>query len=335
MSRKISFRQAINEAMAEEMRRDPAVFVLGEDVRIGAFGQTAGLVEEFGEERVLNTVIAENAITGTAMGAAMNGLRPVLEIMFCDFAMLAMDQICNNLGQWRYMTGDQYGIPLTIRTAYGAGFRMAYGHSQSLQSQLFQAPGLVLVDPSTVYDAKGLLKSAIRSNDPVIFFEHKKLVLGGMEGEVPEEDYTIPFGEAVVRKPGKDATVVAFGFMVYEALGAAQELAQEGIDVEVIDPRTIVPLDTATIFESVEKTGRLVTVEEGRIRGGLGAELAAIACGDDYYHLLKAPVQRVASPMVPIAGSPVLEDLYLPNKDSIVGAVKRATGMQTSVGKGS
>lgn len=323
MARRISFLQALNEAMAEEMRRDPAVFVLGEDVRIGAFGQTAGLVKEFGEERILNTPIAENAITGVAMGAAMNGQRPVLELMFCDFAMLAMDQMCNHLGQWRYVTGNQYSLPVTIRTAVGGGFRMAYGHSQCLESQLIQAPGLILVEPSTPYDAKGLLKSAIRSDDPVLFFEHKKLVLGGVEGEVPEGEYTLPFGEAVVRKSGRDATVVAFGFMVYEALNAAQELALAGIDIEVIDPRTIVPLDKDTIFASVEKTGRLITVEEGRIRGGLGAEIAALACGD-YFSLLKAPVQRVAAPMIPIPGSPALEDLYLPNKDTIVRAVKRA-----------
>ncbi len=322
MDRKISFLQALNEAMAEEMRRDPAVFVLGEDVRMAAFGQTAGLVKEFGEERILNTPIAENAITGVAMGAAMNGQRPILELMFCDFAMLAMDQICNHLGQWRYITGNQYSIPLTIRTAVGGGFRMAYGHSQCLESQLVQAPGLILVEPSTPYDAKGLLKTAIRSDDPVLFFEHKKLVLGGIEGEVPEEEYTIPFGKAEIRRQGKDATVVAFGFMVYEALSAAEELSKAGIEIEVIDPRTIVPLDKDAIFESVEKTGRLVTVEEGRIRGGLGAELAALACGE-YFYALKAPVQRVAAPMVPIPGSPVLEDLYMPNKDSIVRAVKR------------
>jgi len=280
-------------------------------------------VNEFGEERVLNTPIAENAITGAAMGAAMNGMRPVLELMFCDFAMLAMDQICNHLGQWRYITGNQYSIPVTIRTAIGGGFRMAYGHSQCLESQFVQSPGLILVEPSTAYDAKGLLKSSIRSDDPVVFFEHKKLILGGVEGEVPEEEYTIPFGEAVVRKEGKDATVVAFGFMVYEALNAAQDLGQEGIDIEVIDPRTIVPLDKDTIFESLEKTGRLVTVEEGRIRSGLGAEIAALACGE-YFSLLKAPVQRVAAPMIPVPGSPVLEDLYMPNKNSIVRAVKRA-----------
>lgn len=322
MARKITYMQAINEALAEEMRRDPSVFILGEDVRVSPFGQTAGLVKEFGEERVLNTPIAENAITGAAIGAALNGMRPVLELMFCDFAMLAMDEICNHLGQWGYITGGQYRVPVTIRTAVGAGLRMAYGHSQSLESQMIQAPGLILVEPATPYDAKGLLKSAIRSDDPVVVFEHKKLLFGGVDGEVPDGDYTVPFGEAVVRKKGKDATVVAFGFMMYEAFGAAQDLAKEGIDIEIIDPRTIVPLDKDTIFESVEKTGRLITAEEGRVRGGLGAEVAALACSE-YFSFLKAPVQRVAAPMIPIPGSPVLEDLYLPNKDSIVRAVKR------------
>ncbi len=322
MARTITFLQALNEAMAEEMRRDDKMFVLGEDVRIGAFGQTAGLVREFGEERILNTVIAENAITGVAMGAAMNGMRPVLELMFIDFAMLAMDQVHNHLGQWRYITGGQYPLPVTIRTAAGGGFRMAYGHSQCLEALLTAAPGLIVCVPSTPHDAKGLLKAAIRSDDPVIVVEHKKLVLGGVEGEVPEEDYTVPFGKAEIKKPGKDVTVVATMFMVYEALMAAGELAAEGIDIEVIDPRTIVPLDKDTIFDSVEKTGRLVTVEEGRIRGGLGSELAALACGD-YFSALKAPVQRVAAPMAPIPGSPVLEDLYMPNKDSIIRAVKR------------
>jgi pyruvate/2-oxoglutarate/acetoin dehydrogenase E1 component len=325
MGRTITFMQALTEAMAEEMRRDPGVFIMGEDVRFGAFGQTAGLVNEFGRERVLNTPICENAITGVAMGAAMFGFRPVLELMFCDFAMLAMDEICNQLGQWRYVSGGQHTMPVTIRTATGGGFRMGYGHSQCLESQLIQAPGLILVEPTTPYDAKGLLKSAIRSNDPVIVFEHKKLVLGGVSGEVPEDEYTIPFGEAVIRRPGKDATVVALGFMMYEAFGAAEELAKEGIDIEIIDPRTIVPLDKATIFKSVEKTGRLVTVEEGRIRGGIGAELAALAVSE-YFDLLDAPVRRVAAPMVPIPGSPPLEDMYLPNKTSIVEAVKKTLG---------
>lgn len=322
MGRTISYVQALNEAMAEEMRRDPAVFVLGEDVKFGAFGQTSGLVNEFGTDRIVNTPIAENAITGVAMGAAMFGLRPILELMFCDFAMLAMDELCNQLGQWRYVSGGQYSIPVTIRTTTGGGFRMGYGHSQCLQSQFIQAPGLILVEPSTPYDAKGLLKSAIRSNDPVLFFEHKKLILGGVMGEVPEEEYTIPFGEAVIRKPGKDATVVALGFMVYEVLAAAADLAKEGIDIEVIDLRTIVPLDKKTIFKSVEKTGRLVTVEEGRIHGGIGAEIAALAVSE-YFDLLDAPVQRVAAPMIPIGGSAVLEDMYMPNKNSVIAAVKK------------
>lgn len=322
MARTITVIQAIREAMAEEMRRDPNIFIIGEEVRVGVLGQTVGLVEEFGPERVLDTPIAENAITGVAMGAAMNGLRPVLELMYCDFAMLAMDQICNQLGQWRYITGNQYSIPMTIRTAVGGGFGMAYGHSQSLEAFYMHAPGLFLAVPSTPYDAKGLLKSAIRSEDPVVVFEHKKILLGGVEGEVPEDDFTVPFGEAVVRKKGKDATIVATMLMMHEALKAAEELAQEGIDVEVVDPRTIVPLDKDTIFESVEKTGRLIIAEEGRMRCGVGAEIAAVACGD-YFPSLKAPVQRVAAPMIPVPGSRVLENLYLPNKDSIVRAVKR------------
>lgn len=322
MGRRISFLKALNEAMAEEMRRDPDVFVLGEDVQVGVFGQTSGLVKEFGKDRILNTPIAENAIAGVAIGAAMNGMRPVLEIMFADFIMLAMDQICNQMAQWRYITGNQYGLPVTVRTSVGAGFRSGYGHSQSVQSQLIQTPGLIIVEPSTPFDVKGLLKSSIRCNDPVIFFEHKRLMLGGVEGEVPEEDYTIPFGEAVIRKQGKDVTIVAAGAMVYEAINAARELGNEGIDVEVIDLRTIVPLDRDTVFESLAKTGRLVTVEESRMRGGVGAEIAALACSD-YFSLLKAPVKRVAAPMVPVPGSPILEDLYLPNKDSIVRAVRR------------
>jgi pyruvate dehydrogenase E1 component beta subunit len=322
MARKITYLKALNEAMDEEMHRDSSVFVLGEDVRMGVLGQTTGLVNKFGKNRVLNTPIAENAMVGVAIGAAMNGLRPILELMYCDFAMLAMDQICNNLAQWRYITGNQYGLPVTIRTSVGGGFRVGYGHSQCIESQLIQVPGLILAEPSTPYDAKGLLKTAIRSDDPVVFFEHKKLLLGGIEGEVPYEDYTIPFGKAVIRKEGRHATVVAIGLMVYEALNAAKELAYEGIDIEVIDLRTIVPLDKDTIFESVEKTGRLITVEESRIRGGVGAEIVALAC-EDYFSLLKAPVKRVAAPMVPIPGSPVLEDLYLPNKDTIIRAVKR------------
>lgn len=321
MAKTLTFIQALQEALVEEMRLDPSVFVLGQDVKTGVLGVTSGLVDEFGAERVVNTVIAENAMAGVAMGASMYGTRPVLEILFSDFMMLAMDIVFNHLGQWRYISGNQYSCPLTIRTAVGAGFRFGYGHSQCQETLLMQAPGLILAAPSTPHDAKGLLKSAIRSDDPVIFFEHKRLMLGGFEGEVPEEDYTVPFGTAAVRRDGKDVTIVATMYMVHEALEAAGILEQEGIEVEIIDPRTIVPLDKETIVESVAKTGRLVVAEESRIRGGLGAEISAMAC-DALFSFLKAPVKRVAAPMVPIAGSPVLEDLYIPNRNSIVAAVK-------------
>jgi len=284
-------------------------------------GQTAGLVDEFGEERVINTPVAENAIAGVAIGAAMNGLRPVLELLLCDFAMLAMDQICNNLAQWRYVTGGQYPLPVTIRTTVGGGFGLGFGHSQCLESMFVQVPGLILAEPSTPYDAKGLLTSAIRSEDPVIFFEHKKLLWKGEKGEVPEEEYAIPFGQAAVRREGKDVTVVALGCMVGEALDAARELAQEGIECEVIDLRTIVPLDKDALASSLEKTGRMVIAEEGRIRGGLGAEIAAAVC-ETHFAALKAPVRRVGAPMIPIPGSPCLESMYLPNKDAIVKAIK-------------
>jgi len=322
MARKLSFREAIKEAMAGEMRRDPRVIILGEDVRLSLMGQTEGLVEEFGRERVINTPVAENAIAGVAIGAAMNGLRPVLELLLCDFAMLAMDQICNNLAQWRYVTGGQYPLPVTIRTTVGGGFGLGFGHSQCLESMFLQVPGLIVVEPSTPSDAKGLLASAIRSDDPVIFFEHKKLLWTGEKDEVPEGEYAIPFGRAAVRREGKDVTVVALGFMVGEALAAARQLAPEGIECEVIDLRTLVPLDTDALASSLEKTGRMVIAEEGRIRGGVGAEIAA-AVGETHFAALKAPVQRVAAPMIPVPGSPILENLYLPNKDSIVQSVKR------------
>lgn len=323
MARNLSFREAITEAMAQELRRDPRVIILGEDVKLSLMGQTAGLVHEFGTSRIINTPVAENAITGVAIGAAMNGLRPVLELLLCDFALLAMDQICNNLAQWRYVTGGQYPLPVTVRTTVGGGFGLGFGHSQCLESLFLQVPGLMAVEPSTPHDAKGLLTSAIRSDDPVIFFEHKKLLWNDEQSEVPEEEYTIPFGRAAVRREGQDVTLVALGFMVVEALRAAQELAREGIACEVIDLRTIVPLDTDTLAASLEKTGRMVIAEEGRIRGGLGAEIAAVFSGS-HFTRLKAPVQRVAAPMIPVPGSPHLERLYLPDKDSIIRAVKHS-----------
>lgn len=327
MSRPITFLKALNEAMAEEMRRDPRVFVMGEDVRIGVFAQTRGLVEEFGPERVLNTPIAENALVGAAIGAAMNGMRPILELMFGDFLLMTMDQVCNNLAQWHYITGGQYPMPVVIRAAMGGGSRSAYGHSQCVESQLIQTPGLTVAIPSTPADAKGLLKTAIRSNNPVVFVEHKRLLLNPRREEMPEGDVTVPFGQAAVRRTGSDVTLFAVGYMVTKALAAAETLAAEGISAEVIDPRTIVPLDQATLFASVRKTGRLVTVEESRIRGGIGAEVAALVCGA-CFGALRAPVERVAAPMVPVPGGPILEDLYLPGEAEIVAAARRAVAWQ-------
>ncbi|MEM4720969.1 MAG: alpha-ketoacid dehydrogenase subunit beta [Candidatus Methanomethylicaceae archaeon] len=322
MPRRISFLQAINEVLAEALEQDERVILLGEDISIGVLGQTRGLIKRFGPERVINTPIAESAFTGVAMGAAIGGLRPVVEYMFGDFGLLAMDLVCNQIGQWRYITGGQYKLPLVIRTTVGAGFRMGYGHSQSVETAYLHAPGLTLVVPSTPYDAKGLFRKAIRGNDPVIFFEHKRLLLGRVMGDVPDEDYTIPFGVASIKREGRDVTVVATLWMVHETLAASEILAKEGISIEVIDPRTLVPLDKDAILKSVRKTGRLVTVEESRIRCGIGAEIAAIV-SNEAFETLKAPIQRVAAPMVPVPGSPFLEDLYIPGKAQIIDAVKK------------
>lgn len=322
MSRNISFLEAINEVLAESLERDERVFILGEDISIGVLGQTRGLLERFGPERIMNTPIAESAFTGVGMGAAIAGMRPIVEYMFGDFGYLAMDLVCNQIGQWRYITGGQFPVPLVIRASVGAGFRMGYGHSQCVETSFLQAPGLTLVLPSTPYDVKGLFRTAIRGNDPVIFFEHKRLMLNQVMGEVPDEDYTIPFGRAATRREGKDVTVVATLCMAHEALAAAEALSQEGIDLEIIDPRTLVPLDKETIIASVKKTGRLVTAEESRERGGMGAEIAAMVAGDAFAWL-KAPIQRVGAPAVPIPGSPFLEDLYTPGRNDIISAVKR------------
>lgn len=316
----ITYQQAISSTLRMEMERDSSVFVMGEDVRVSAFGQTAGLVQQFGKERVRNTCIAESAIAGMSIGAALTGLRPVAEIMFSDFAYLAMDAIATQAGSWRYVTGGQVKLPLVIRTASGAGLSMGYNHSQNTESSFMHAPGLKIAVPSTPYDAAGLLRTAIRDDNPVLFFEHK--VLLGSTGEVPDEEYTIPFGKAEVKRQGSNVTVVATLLMVHKALAAAEKLSKEGIEVEVIDPRTLAPLDSETILESVKKTGRLVTVEESRLRNGIGAEIAAIVASEGFDYL-DAPIQRVASPMVPVPCSPALESAYLPNEDSVIQAVRR------------
>lgn len=320
--RKITYREALREALREEMRRDPAVFLLGEDIGKywgGAFKVTEGLAEEFGEERVRDTPISESAIIGTGVGAAITGMRPVAEIMFGDLTALAMDQIANQAAKIRYMFGGQAKCPLVIRTPFGAGVNIASHHSQSLEAWFMHVPGLYVAVPSTPYDAKGLLKSAIRGNNPVMFCEHK--LLYPVEGEVPEEEYTIPFGVADVKREGADATIVATLYMVHKALDAAKKLEGEGISVEIVDPRTLTPLDKRTIIKSVKKTGRLIIVSEDCKTAGVSAEIAAVIA-EEAIDYLDAPIKRVAEPDTPIPFSPPLEQYVIPDEKAIIKAVK-------------
>jgi len=320
--RKIAYREALREALREEMRRDERVFLLGEDIGKywgGAFKVTKGLAEEFGEERVRDTPISESAIIGVAVGAAITGMRPVAEIMFGDLTALAMDQIANQAAKIRYMFGGQTGVPLVVRTPFGGGVNIAAHHSQSLEAWFMHIPGLYVAVPSTPYDAKGLLKAAIRGENPVIFCEHK--LLYPIEGEVPEEDYTVPFGVADVKREGTDVTIVATLYMVHKALNAAEKLEKEGINVEVVDPRTLVPLDKKAIIESVKKTGRLVVVSEDCKTAGVTAEISAIVA-EEAIDYLDAPIKRVATKDTPIPFSPPLENYVIPDETRIVEAVK-------------
>ncbi len=320
--RKIAYREALKEALREEMRRDSRVFLLGEDIGRywgGAFKVTKGLAEEFGDERVRDTPISESAIIGAAVGAAITGMRPVAEIMFGDLTALAMDQIANQAAKIRYMFGGQAKCPIVVRTPFGAGVNIAAHHSQSLEAWFMHVPGLYVAAPSTPYDAKGLLKTAIRSDNPVVFCEHK--LLYPLEGEVPEEEYTIPFGVADVKREGKDVTVVATLFMVHKALNAAEELAEEGISVEVVDPRTLTPLDKQAIIKSVKKTGRIVIVTEDCRTAGVSAEIAAVVA-EEAIDYLDAPIKRVAEPDTPIPFSPPLEQYVIPDEKAIIKAVK-------------
>jgi pyruvate dehydrogenase E1 component beta subunit len=312
--------RAITEALNEEMARDESVFVIGEDVGGpgGAFSATKGLLETYGERRVKDTPISESAIVGVAIGAAIRGLRPVVEIMFADFLAICMDQIVNQLAKMRYMFGGMYKLPVVIRTACGGGLNAGPQHSQCPEAWFAHVPGLKVVMPATAFDAKGLLKSAIREDNPVLFIEHKALYAS--KGEIPEEEYLVPLGKAEVKKAGKDVTVVATSRMVHHALAGAKVLSGEGIDVEVIDLRTISPLDRETIFRSVEKTSRLVVAHEAVKAFGVGAEVAAMVC-EEMIDRLSAPVARIGAPFVP---SPFnLENLYLPNSDDVVKAVKK------------
>lgn len=317
----ITYREALNQALREEMRRDNRIIILGEDVVDygGAFGVTRGLADEFGEKRVKDTPIAELSIVGTAVGAAMNGLRPIAELMTINFAILAMDAIVNHAAKVRYMFGGQAKCPLVIRTAGGAGAQLAATHSQNVEVWFAHVPGIKVVAPATPKDAKGLLKAAIRDEDPVLVVEHS--LLYGTKGEVPEGDYVVPIGQADVKREGKDLTLIAYSRMVLVALEAAQLLAQEGIDVEVVDLRTLRPLDTEAVVRSVKKTNRAVIVEEGWRSFGVGAEVAARLV-EEAFDYLDAPIQRVATAEVPMPYARNLEQAALPKVDDVVRAAK-------------
>lgn len=321
--RELLLREALNEALAEEMEQDSRVFLLGEDIIDpwgGTFRVTEGLSTRFGLERVRETPISEAAIVGCAVGAALAGMRPVAEIMFLDFTAMAMDQIVNQAAKLRYMTGGQVSVPIVIRTAGGAGRASAAQHSQSLEAWFTHVPGLKVVLPSTPYDAKGLLKAAIRDPDPVIFIEHKMIY--GTRGHVPEDDYVVPLGVADVKRTGKHLTVIATSRQVLRALEAAEQVAREdGIDVEVIDPRTLYPLDMATIIASIRKTNRVLIVSEAPKRGGWGAEILA-RINEAAFDLLDAPVVQVAAQNTPIPFAPILEDFVIPDVADIVAGMR-------------
>lgn len=331
---RVSFRDAVRQTLAQEMRRDPTVIVLGEDVvggrggtsdveeaAGGTFGVTAGLAGEFGLRRVIDTPITESAIIGAAAGAALTGLRPVAELMFVDFIGVCLDQIMNQIAKFRYMFGGKARTPLTIRTMIGAGLGAGPQHSQALYSFLSSIPGLKVALPSNPYDAKGLLAQAIRDDDPVIFCEHKALY--NDSGNVPESEYLIPFGEAAVTRNGTDITVVALSRMVKLANEAADRLAADGISVEVIDPRTTSPLDMDTIYDSVGKTGRLVTVDESNPVCSMASEIAsAVAC--EAFDCLRGPVVKVTAPHTPVPATPQLEQAYVPSSERIERSIRQA-----------
>jgi acetoin:2,6-dichlorophenolindophenol oxidoreductase subunit beta len=324
-TRTLTFAQAVNEALAEELRRDDTVFVIGEDVAEAGtpFKVLAGLVEEFGPERVLDSPISEPGITGLGVGAAMTGLRPVVDIMFGDFLTLVMDQLANQAAKTHYMSGGKLSVPLTLRTTMGATRRSAAQHSQSLHAWVAHIPGLKVVLPSTPADAKGLLKTAIRDDNPVVFIEDKMDY--AVKGEVPDGEYTIPFGVADVKRAGEDVTIVATSSMIRVALAAAEQLESDGISAEVIDPRTLVPLDVETLVRSAEKTGRAIVVDEGHQRYGVSAELAAVIA-DRAFYSLDAPVKRLAALDVPIPFSPPLEDVTVPTPDLVAQTARELCG---------
>lgn len=337
MARTLSMSGAINEAMKIAMRKDENVILMGEDVAGGAqvdhlqddeawggvLGVTKGLVQEFGRDRILDTPIAEAGYMGAAMAAASTGLRPIAELMFNDFIGSCLDEVLNQGAKFRYMFGGKAQVPVTIRTMHGAGFRAAAQHSQSLYALFTSIPGLKVVVPSTPYDAKGLLLAAIEDNDPVIFFEDKTLY--NMIGDVPEGYYTIPLGKADIKRTGSDLTIVAIGKQVHTALTAAEQIAAKGIEIEVIDPRSLSPLDEDTILSSVAKTNRLVVIDEANPRCSIATDIAALVA-DKGFDTLDAPIKRITAPHTPVPFSPPLEDIYLPTPEKVVAAVSELLG---------
>jgi pyruvate dehydrogenase E1 component beta subunit len=320
--REIMYREALNEALREEMIRDETVFLIGGGIgrRGGSYKVTVGLLSEFGPKRVIDAPIAEASFTGAGVGAAITGMRPVVEILFVDFTSLIIDQIVNQAAKYRFMSGGKGRVPMVLRTQGGSGNGLAAQHSQSLEAWYYHVPGLKLVMPSTPYDAKGLLKSAIRDDDPVIFIEHKLLYME--KGLVPEDEYTIDLGVGDVKRPGNDVTIVAWSGMVSRALAAAEQLAEQGVDAEVIDPRTLVPLDKAMILESVRKTEHLVIVQEAVRRGGVASDIASIV-QQEAFDYLDAPIEIVAGKNTPIPFNVQLEKAAVPQQNDIVQAVER------------
>jgi acetoin:2,6-dichlorophenolindophenol oxidoreductase subunit beta len=318
----MTYAQAIKEAMCEEMRRDPKVFILGEDIGAygGAFGVTRGMVEEFGTERVRDTPISEAAITGAAVGAAMTGMRPIVEIMFSDFITIAMDQLVNQAAKARYQFGGQTSVPMVLRTPEGSGTGAAAQHSQSIEAWILNVPGLRVVAPCTPRDAKGLLKASIRDNNPVVFLEQK--LLYRTKGEVPEGEHVVPLGKADCKREGRDLSIITYGRMVQRCLEAADALAKDGIQAEVIDLRTLRPLDTAALVASAKKTGRVLVVHESCQFAGFGAEVAASICDSEAFFYLDAPVRRLGGRDVPIPYNKHLEANVVPTLERIAQAAR-------------
>ncbi len=319
--REITYRQALNEALLEEMERDERVFLMAEDIGSygGAYGVTKGLIEKFGEERVRDTAISEAAIIGAGLGAAMTGMRPVVEIMYIDFIGICMGQINNQVAKIRYMFGGKTEVPLVIRTEGGAGRTLGAHHSQSLEAWFIHIPGIRVVMPATPYDAKGLLKTSIRDDNPILFIEHKMLY--NTKGQVPEEEYLVPLGEAEVKRKGTDITLITYSRMLLYSLEAAEGLEKQGVSVEVINLRTLLPLDIKTIAASIKKTNRVVIVEEDCKTGGVGAEIG-MQITENSFNDLDAPIKRVAGADVPMPKSPILEKLAIPSKEDIIKAVR-------------